>query len=63
MHRATDTFVAELNGTPRRVNKGDILADADELVQHDQATGGTLFSRMNYGEEPDSSAKTRGRKT
>jgi len=63
MHRANDTFVIELAGTPRRVNKGDVLADTDEVVQHDQAEGGGLFTRMNYGEEPVEPQKTRGRRT
>jgi hypothetical protein len=62
MHRANDTFVVELNGTPRRINKGDILVDTDEVVQHDQAEGGSLFTRMNYGEEPETPKTTRGRK-
>jgi hypothetical protein len=63
-HRAQDTFVIELDGTPRRINKGDILPDSDEVVRHDQASGGSLFVRMNYGEdEADAAPKTtRGRK-
>jgi hypothetical protein len=62
MHRAEDTFVIELDGAPRRVNKGDVLADTDEIVRHDQANGGGLFTRMNYAEEPEASKTTRGRK-
>lgn len=63
MHRANDTFVVELHGTPRRVNKGDVLADTDEVVQHDQAGEGLLFTKMNYGEEPEPPKTTRGRRT
>jgi len=62
MHRAEDTFVIELDGTPRRVNKGDVLADTDEVVRHDLANGGGLFTRMNYGEEPEPPKTTRGRR-
>jgi hypothetical protein len=63
-HRAQDTFVATLpDGTMRRVNKGDILADNDEMVKHDQAGDGVLFTRMNFAEdEPADAPKTRGRK-
>ena len=62
MHRANDTFVVELNGTPRRINKGDILVDTDEAVVHDQADGGTLFTKMTY-EEPEPPKTTRGRRS
>jgi hypothetical protein len=61
MHRANDTFVVELNGTPRRINKGDMLVDTDEVVQHDQAGGGLLFTKMNY-DEPEPAKPSRGRR-
>lgn len=59
-HRAQDTFVATLpDGTMRRVSKGDILADSDPLVKHDQ--DGVLFTKLNFGED-DEPAKPRGRR-
>lgn len=62
-HRAQDTFVATMpDGTMRRVNKGDILADNDEMVKHDQAGDGVLFTKMNFGEDDESAPKTRGRR-
>lgn len=63
MYRANDTFVVELDGSPRRVNKGDVLMDTDAVVRHDISEGGGLFTRMNYGEdEPVAAPKTRGRR-
>jgi hypothetical protein len=59
-HRAQDTFVATLpDGTMRRVSKGDILADNDELVKHDQSDGGVLFTKLNFGEEDEPAKPTR----
>jgi len=50
--QAQDTFVATLpDGTMRRVSKGDVLADWDELVKHDQASGGVLFRKLDLGED------------
>lgn len=62
-HRAQDTFVATMpDGTMRRVNKGDILADNDEMVKHDQAGDGVLFTKLNFGEDEEPAKPTRGRK-
>lgn len=62
-HRAQDTFVATLpDGTMRRVSKGDILADSDDLVKHDQAGDGVLFTKLNFGEDEEPAAKPRGRR-
>lgn len=59
-HRAQDTFVATLpDGTMRRVSKGDILADNDEMVKHDQAGDGVLFTKLNFGEDEPEPPKTR----
>jgi len=59
MHRANDTFVVELDGTPRRINKGDILPDTDPAVRHDE--DGQLFTKVNY-EEPEPAKTARGRR-
>jgi hypothetical protein len=63
-HRAQDTFVATLpDGTMRRVSKGDILADNDEMVKHDQAGDGVLFVKLNFDEAEEPAPKApRGRK-
>jgi len=62
MYRANDTFVVELDGNPRRVNKGDVLMDTDAVVRHDISEGGGLFTRMNYGEDEQAPKPARGRK-
>lgn len=58
--QAQDTFVATLpDGTMRRVTKGDVLADWDELVKHDQASGGVLFRKLDLGEDQAPTPPTR----
>lgn len=50
--QAQDTFVAELkDGTIRRVTKGEVLPDRHELVKRDQDGAGTLFRRLDLGED------------
>ena len=60
--QAQDTFVVTLpDGTMRRVSKGEVLADWDELVKHDQANGGALFRKLDLGEEEKPAPVRRGR--
>ena len=50
--QAMDSFVAALDdGSEIRVLKGDILPDKHELVRRDQKGSGTLFRRLDLGEE------------
>jgi hypothetical protein len=56
--RALDTFVIELDGIPRGVQKGAILAESDPVVQHDLAHGELLFAALDTSEDekaPDKS--------
>jgi len=62
MQQAQDTFVVTLpDGTMRRVSKGEVLADSDALVKHDQASGGLLFRKLDLGEEERPAPARRGR--
>jgi len=45
--RALDTFVMELDGVPRAVQKGAILPESDPVVQHDLANGELLFAALD----------------
>ena len=59
---AQDTFVAVLgDGTERFVAKGEVLPDGHELVKRDQAGSGTLFRRLDLGEEEAAAAAPRPR--
>ena len=51
-HQAQDTFVATMpDGTMRRVIKGEVLADRDDLVKLDQAGDGVLFKKLDLGDD------------
>jgi hypothetical protein len=51
MQQAQDTFVAEIDGTPVRVGKGEVLPDSHPLVRLDQAGAGVLFKPLDMGED------------
>ena len=56
-YQALDTFVADLkDGTTKRVSRGEVLPDSHELVKRDLAGSGTLFRKLDFGE--DEPAKT-----
>jgi hypothetical protein len=58
--QAQDTFVAVLgDGTERFVAKGEVLPDGHELVKRDQAGSGTLFRKLDLGEEEQPKPKPR----
>lgn len=60
--QAQDTFVAELeDGSTKFVAKGEVFADAHELVKRDQAGTGQLFRRLDLGEEQDAEAAARSK--
>lgn len=56
--RALDTFVAELDGIPRGVQKGAILPESDPVVQHDLANGSLLFAALDTSEDEKAPAKS-----
>lgn len=56
--RARDTFVIELGGIPRGVQKGAVLPGSDPVVQHDQANGGLLFAALDTSEDEKAPAKS-----
>jgi hypothetical protein len=56
-YQAQDTFVITLpDGRIRRVMKGEVLADRDELVKHDLANDSLLFKPLDLG-DGDAQAK------
>jgi len=56
--RALDTFVIELDGVPRAVQKGAILPESDPVVQHDLANGSLLFAALDTSEDEKAPAKS-----
>lgn len=57
--QAQDTFVADLkDGTPVRVTRGEVFSDSHELVKRDQAGSGTLFKKLDLGEDEQAPAKS-----
>ena len=56
--RALDTFVIELDGIPRGVQKGAILPESDPVVQHDLAHGEKLFAALDTTEDEKAPAKS-----
>jgi hypothetical protein len=56
--RALDTFVMELDGVPRAVQKGAILPESDPAVQHDLANGELLFAALDTGGDEPAPAKS-----
>jgi hypothetical protein len=56
--RALDTFVIELDGIPRGVQKGAILPESDPVVQHDLAHGEKLFAALDTSEDEKAPAKS-----
>ena len=56
--RALDTFVMELDGVPRAVQKGAILPESDPVVQHDLRNGEKLFAVLDTSEDEKAPAKS-----
>jgi hypothetical protein len=56
--RALDTFVMELGGVPRAVQKGAILPESDPAVQHDLKNGERLFAVLDTGQDEPAPAKS-----
>ena len=56
--RALDTFVMELDGVPRAVQKGAILPESDPAVQHDLRNGELLFAVLDTSEDEKAPAKS-----
>ena len=56
--RALDTFVMELDGVPRAVQKGAILPESDPAVQHDLKNGERLFAVLDTSEDEKAPAKS-----
>jgi hypothetical protein len=57
MQQAQDTFVAEIDGIPLRVAKGEVLSDSHPLVKLDQAGAGVLFRPLDLEDGPAPKAK------
>jgi len=64
-YQAQDTFVITFpDGRIRRVTKGEVLADRDEVVKHDLANDGLNFKPLDLGDnEPAKRGRGRPRKT
>ena len=56
--RALDTFVMELDGVPRAVQKGAILPESDPAVQHDLKNGELLFAVLDTDADEPAPAKS-----
>src|SRR4029077_16904641 len=56
--RALDTFVIELDGVPRAVQKGAILPESDPVVQHDLKNGELLFAVLDTDADEPAPAKS-----
>ena len=56
--RALDTFVMELDGVPRAVQKGAILPESDPVVQHDLKNGEKLFAVLDTDADEPAPAKS-----
>jgi hypothetical protein len=57
--QAMDTFVATMaDGSDRMVTKGEILPSGHELVKRDRDGSGTLFRRLDLGEDEPAPAKS-----
>lgn len=58
--QAMDSFVAALeDGSEIRVMKGEILPDKHELVRRDAKGSGTLFRKLDLGDEPATGPRPR----
>jgi hypothetical protein len=51
MHQAQDAFVAEVDGVPFSVAKGDVLPAAHPLVKLDKGRG-RLWKPLDTGDDP-----------
>jgi hypothetical protein len=57
--QAQDTFVITLpDGTMRRITKGEVLSDRDDVVKRDQAGAGVLFKPLDLGDDEKPPAKS-----
>jgi hypothetical protein len=50
-HQAQDTFIAEIDGSPLLVQKGQVFADSHKVVKLD-AGRGVLFTPLDLDDEP-----------
>jgi hypothetical protein len=57
--QAQETFVAEMaDGSSVRVAKGEVFPDSHELVKRDQSGSGSLFKKLDLGEDEKPPAKS-----